>query len=186
MNNKVNNIATIPTHSGTKEMKRLFSLENKIILLTGGVCGIGLALCKGLRDFGAKIAIFDKEEPREILEGVKYYKVNLEDNASIQEGFTAFFDEYKGIDVLINNAGVTLSAPSQEYSYKDWEKTMAVNLSAVFLLSQLAGQKMIEGAKGGSIINVTSIGSAQGFPNNPAYAASKGGVGQLTILIFPY
>lgn len=149
-------------------------------MLTGGACGIGLALAKGLRDFGAKVAVFDKEEPQKILKGITYYKVNLEDRFSIEKGFASFFADHKGIDVLINNAGVTLSAPSEEYSYKDWEKTMVVNLSAVFFLCQLSGKKMIEAGKGGSIINVTSIGSAQGFPNNPAYTASKGGVRQLT------
>ena len=161
-------------------MKLLFSLENKIILLTGAVHGIGLALSEGLRNFGAKVAVFDKEKPRKILKGITYYKVNLEDRSSIEEGFAAFFADHKRIDVLINNAGVTLSAPSEEYFYEDWEKTMAVNLGAVFFLCQLAGQKMIKAAQGGSIINVTSIGSAQGFPNNPAYVASKGGVRQLT------
>ena len=159
---------------------KLFSLENKIILLTGAARGIGLALSRGLRSWGAKVAVFDKERPRKILKGITYYKVNLEDRFSIEEGFAAFFADHKRIDVLINNAGVTLSAPSEEYSYEDWEKTMAVNLSAVFFLCQLAGQKMIKAAQGGSIINVTSIGSAQGFPNNPAYVASKGGIRQLT------
>src|SRR5205085_6071070 len=82
-------------------------------------------------------------------------------------------------DILINNAGTIRRAPAVEYTEEDWATVIEVNLSAVFRLSQLAGRHMIERGRG-KIINVASLLSFQGGITVPAYAASKGGVAQLT------
>jgi 2-deoxy-D-gluconate 3-dehydrogenase len=84
------------------------------------------------------------------------------------------------LDILVNNAGTIRRAPAAEYSEEDWAAVIEVNLSAVFRLSQLAGRHMIERGGGGKIINIASLLSFQGGVTVPAYAASKGGVAQLT------
>jgi 2-deoxy-D-gluconate 3-dehydrogenase len=88
--------------------------------------------------------------------------------------------EFGSIDILVNNAGVIRRAPAAEYSAEFWDELIAVNLTAVFHLSQLAARRMIEGGAGGKIVNIASLLSFQGGILVPAYAAAKGGVAQLT------
>ena len=158
----------------------LFSLIGKSVLLTGGGCGIGAAMASGLEKHGASVGVFDKILPDNRLDNIKYYSLDIARQEEVLSGFKLFIDDFKGIDVLINNAGMTFSCQSEDYPLDKWEQTLDVNLSAIFFLCQLAGREMIKQNRGGSIINITSIGAVQGFPNNPAYVATKGGVRQLT------
>lgn len=94
-------------------------------------------------------------------------------------------ERFGQLDILINNAGTIRRAPAVEYSEDDWATVIEVNLSSVFRLSQLAGKHMIESSRagdlrGGKIVNIASLLSFQGGITVPAYAASKGGVAQLT------
>ena len=159
----------------------LFSLEGKTALLTGGGRGIGQAIASGLTKAGASVAIFEKNIEQNILpDKIKIYTVDLIKHMDLEQHFNDFINDFGAINILINNAGITKSSPSENYSENDWKTTLDINLSSFFLMCQLAGRKMIQQEIGGSIINVTSIGGSQGFPNNPAYCASKGGVRQLT------
>tara|TARA_B100001971_G_scaffold131544_1_gene121459 strand:+ start:400 stop:1158 length:759 start_codon:yes stop_codon:yes gene_type:complete len=159
----------------------LFSLEGKTALLTGGGRGIGQAIASGLTKAGASVAIFEKNIEQNILpDKIKIYTVDLIKHIDLEQHFNDFINDFGAINILINNAGITKSSPSENYSENDWKTTLDINLSSIFLMCQLAGRKMIQQEIGGSIINVTSIGGSQGFPNNPAYCASKGGVRQLT------
>jgi len=159
----------------------LFSLEGKTALLTGGGRGIGLAIALGLKKAGASIGIFEKNiKHGDIPEGIITYSVDLIQHIELKKHFNDFIDDFGAINILINNAGITKSSQSENYSENDWKTTLDINLSSIFFMCQLAGRKMIQQEIGGSIINVTSIGGSQGFPNNPAYCASKGGVRQLT------
>ena len=88
--------------------------------------------------------------------------------------------EFGSIDILVNNAGVIRRAPAAEYPAEFWDELIAVNLTAVFRLSQLAGRHMLERGKGGKILNIASLLAFQGGILVPAYAATKGGVAQLT------
>jgi len=157
-----------------------FSLKGKTALLTGGGRGIGAAMSLGLRDAGARVAIFEYALPDELSEKIKYYKLDIGNITELENNFKEFIKDFEGIDILINNAAVTIPSPSEEYSKESWSKTLDINLSAVFYLCQLAGREMINQGRGGSIINITSIGAGQGFPNNPGYVATKGGVRQLS------
>ena len=89
-------------------------------------------------------------------------------------------ERFGRIDILINNAGTIRRAPAADYSDEDWAAVIEVNLSSVFRLSKLAGKQMIERGDGGKIVNIASLLSFQGGITVPAYAASKGGVAQLT------
>ncbi len=83
------------------------------------------------------------------------------------------------IDILVNNAGIIRRTPAADFPLEDWDATIEINLSSVFLLSQLVGRRMI--AQGsGKIVNITSLLSFQGGITVPAYAAAKGGLMQLT------
>jgi len=93
---------------------------------------------------------------------------------------TKTINEFGSIDILINNAGIIRRAPAAEYPQAHWDELIATNLSAVFRLSQLAGQQMLERKQGGKIVNIASLLSFQGGILVPAYAAAKGGVAQLT------
>ena len=159
----------------------LFSLEGKTALLTGGGRGIGLAIASGLTKAGASVAIFEKKIEQNIIpDNIKIYTVDLIKHMDLEQHFKNFINDFGNINILINNAGITKSLESENYSINDWESTLAINLSSVFLMCQLVGKKMIQQGLGGSIINITSIGGSQGFPNNPAYCSSNGGVRQLT------
>jgi len=89
-------------------------------------------------------------------------------------------ERFGRIDILVNNAGTIRRAPAVDYSEEDWAAVIEVNLSSVFRLSQLAGRHMIDNKRGGKIVNIASLLSFQGGITVPAYAASKGGVAQLT------
>ena len=159
---------------------KIFSLKKKKVLITGGNSGIGKEIYKGFKKAGAEIGIFDKDY-KNISEHKKIYLLDLADLNEIKMQFNNFIKDFKKIDILINCAGMTIAASeSKRDLLKNWQETMDVNLTSIFYLCQLAGQSMIKNKIKGSIINVTSIGASQGFPDNPAYCASKGGLKQLT------
>ena len=89
-------------------------------------------------------------------------------------------EEFGSIDILVNNAGTIRRAPAAEYPQEYWDELIAVNLTSVFRLSQLAGQHMLKRGAKGKILNIASLLSFQGGITVPAYAAAKGGVAQLT------
>jgi len=157
-----------------------FSLSGKSALITGGGAGIGAELAAGLRNFGASVAVFEKEIPQTKPENIRFYDIDVSDHDALKTGFRQFLEDAGKIDVLVNNAAVTLPGESAEYPEEYWYKSLETNLSAVFFLCQLAGRQMISQNTEGSIINVTSIGAHQGFPKNPGYGATKGGVSALT------
>ena len=161
-------------------MTSIFSLDGKAVLLTGGGRGIGAAMAAGLRDAGAEVTVLENVLPESLPDGIRFISVDLADTDALEAAFNTAVDTMSGLDVLINNAGVTIPGESHLYPDADWDKTLAVNLTAVFRLCRMAGARMIEQQRGGSIINVTSIGAFQGFPCNPAYGVAKGGVRQLT------
>src|SRR5260370_15448880 len=88
--------------------------------------------------------------------------------------------EFGSIDIIVNNAGTIRRAPAAEFSAEYWNEVIAVNLTAVFRLSQLAGQQMLRQGKPGKIVNIASVLSFQACILVPAYAAATGGVAQLT------
>lgn len=105
---------------------------------------------------------------------------DLQDRAAPRLLIEETLGRFGQLDILINNAGMIRRAPAAEHADEDWEAVLAVNLSAVFRLSKLAGRHMIERGRGGRIVNIASLLSFQGGITVPGYAAAKGGVAQLT------
>jgi len=174
------------THN-TFNATRLFDLKGKTAIVTGAASGIGRAIAEGLASVGVLVVAADildalRETERTITGcgqkciAVKTDLGNLADRAGLVK---QAIEAYGKVDILVNCAGITRGAPSETYPDEDWEQTLNINLTAIFHLCKLVAEDMIP-RRSGIIINVSSIGGALGFPNNPAYQASKGGVRQLT------
>ena len=158
------------------------SLVNKNVLVTGGSGAIGQAIANGFKKVGARVILWGHRDIDELIKNnVSHYSiVELEDRNEIVKAFNNEIQIFQSIDILVNCAGYTCGQNSENYPYETWKKTIDINLTAPFLLSQLVAKKMIEYNLNGSIVNITSIGAELGFPKNPAYVASKGGLKQLT------
>jgi len=160
----------------------LFSVEGKRALVTGGSAGMGRAMAEALVEGGARVAIvgrsgrvFDVAE--EI--GAIPLQADLADRAQALALVDRAVEALGGLEVLVNNAGVIRRYPAEEFPLDAWDHVLSVNLDAVWILAQAAGRYML--AQGyGKIINMASAISFVGGITIPAYAASKGGVAQLT------
>lgn len=166
----------------------LFDLSGKKAIITGACNGLGRGMAEGLHEAGADVAIIDisdkvSEAAAEIGNtGAKVYglKGNLGDRKILNEIFGKAVDTLGGdVDILVNCAGIQRRNPCEKFSLKDWDDVLEINLSVVFQMCQLAGRIMTAKGKG-KIINVASMLSFFGGYTVPAYAASKGGVAQLT------
>lgn len=165
-----------------------FSLHGKKAIVTGGARGLGLGISEGLCEAGAELVILSsssrcKEEAARLTEkGYHVFGVqaDLHTEADISRGFAEALALLGGkVDILVNNAGIQRRHKCEEFPLSEWEEVLRVNLTAVFQLCQLAGQNMLQNG-GGKIINLASMLSFFGGFTVPAYAASKGGVAQLT------
>ncbi len=102
------------------------------------------------------------------------------DTGAAEKLFGEVKERFGRVDILVNNAGTIHRDAAEEFKLEDWQRVLQVNLTSVFQLSQLAGRDMLGRKAGGKIINIASLLSFQGGIRVPAYAASKGGVAQLT------
>lgn len=168
-----------------------FRLDDKVALVTGAGRGLGQAMSVALAEAGADIAglgsgSLENTATRVRALGRRFLslKVNLLEAQAkdLNEVVTRVVAELGGLDILVNNAGIIRRTPVLEFSERDWDDVIQVNLKAVFLLSQAAGQVMVEHGKG-KIINVASVLSFQGGIRVPAYTASKSGVAGITRLM---
>ena len=161
-------------------VKNIFDLSGKTALVTGGGRGIGHAIALGFLKNGCAVGVFDRNFEEQLQKEIQIFSVDLSLETNIQSAFDNFYSHFGKVDILVNCAGITIPNSSEDYISDDWIRTININLNAAFFLSRLVGKRMIEQQGGGSIINVTSIGAEQGFPSNPAYCSSKGGLKQLT------
>lgn len=165
-----------------------FRLDGRVALVTGASGGLGAAIAVALAEAGADVACHgNSRSPDATRAGVERagrrslsLVGDLADRATPPRLVGRTLEEFGRLDILVNNAGTIRRAPAVEYGEEDWDAVIGVNLSSVFRLSQLAGRHMLEGGRGGKIVNVASLLSFQGGITVPAYAASKGGVAQLT------
>ena len=165
-----------------------FKLDDKVALVTGASTGLGAAIATALAQAGAHVACHgNTRSPESTCDqiqsfgGVAYaISGDLSKTETAHDLVDKTLERFGQIDILINNAGTIRRAPAVDYSDDDWTAVIEVNLSSVFRLSKLVGKQMIENGRGGKIVNIASLLSFQGGITVPAYAASKGGVAQLT------
>lgn len=166
----------------------LFSLSGKIALITGASRGLGQAMAEGLAAAGADIAGLNRSpspETRDKIEslGQRYFELTADlldtTPAETHEFVQAVVSQLGGLDILLNNAGTIRRAPVLEFAEQDWQDVLAINLSAVFFLSQAAARHMVQHG-GGKIINMASMLSFQGGILVPSYTAAKSGIAGLT------
>ena len=159
-----------------------FSIAGKTALVTGASSGIGAEIVRVFSDAGATvIATGQSEERLAKLAAETGCKTIAADIATI-EGCAALVDAAKAmgpVEILVNSAGVALVGPATEFSVEDWDRTMAINLRAPFLLAQAFAPAMIA-AKSGKIINISSQTGVIAAEDHAAYATSKGGLNALT------
>lgn len=169
-------------------LARLFSLEGKIALVTGCNRGIGKAMALALAEAGADIIGVSATMPlsgSDVEQDVaalgrrfRAYACDLSSREAIHAFLAQVTAENPVIDILVNNAGTILRKPAAEHDDELWDKVLAVNLDAPFLISREIGRRMIARG-GGKIIFTASLLTFQGGINVPGYAASKGAIGSL-------
>lgn len=165
-----------------------FKLNDKVALVTGASAGLGAGIAVALAEAGAHVAAHgNSRTPDATCELIRRtgrrslaVRGDLADKETPGRLVAQTLDGFGRLDILVNNAGTIRRAPAVDYTEEDWAVVINVNLSSVFRLSQRAGRHMIESNSGGKIITIASLLSFQGGVTVPAYAASKGGVAQLT------
>ncbi len=166
----------------------LFNLSGKRALVVGGGGDLGFAMMEGLLEAGASAVAVDIDPNVSSLTDLlskKGFKasslqVDITDRSAIKKSVADAEKLLNGsIDILVNSAGIQRRRPSEDYLEKDWDDVISINLTATFFYCQLVAKNMILNGYG-KIINVASIMSFFGGVTIPAYAASKGGVAQLT------
>jgi len=163
----------------------LFRLNGKTALVTGSASGLGAAIAQALAQAGASVALHGNrraatETASEIGGDARAFRADLGSETGALELFRQVKDHFGGVDILVNNAGTIHRSAAEDVALADWQQVLQVNLTSVFQLCQCAARDMIARNASGKIINIASLLSFQGGIRVPAYAASKGGVAQLT------
>jgi NAD(P)-dependent dehydrogenase (short-subunit alcohol dehydrogenase family) len=160
-------------------------LKDKRVLITGGASGIGAATATRFLDEDAKVVVFDiDDEARQRIEDELpalsgTIGVDVSDYKSVSQAFDDLEDLFDRLDILINNAGISLRHPFMKITPEEWIKVIDVNLNGVFYVAQHSAKKMME-KDGGVILNMGSTNGIMGYPNYADYNASKAGVIELT------
>jgi len=164
-----------------------FSLENKVALITGGSSGIGKMMALALAKAGAFVWIASsRDNADETLQELKnqgsdgrFIQADVTSSEALKDIVSLINRESDQIDILVNAAGINLRTPAQDLTLDEWQKTIDINLTAPFHLSQLVAKSMKKN-NWGRIINIASLQSLRAFDNSIPYGASKGGIMQLT------
>lgn len=166
----------------------LFDLKGRVALVTGGNGGIGLGMAQGLAAAGADIVVAARNAAKSSAAakelaslGVRtaVVEVNVADEASVRAMVDKTVAEMGRLDILINNAGIAIRKRPEEYKMSEWREVLSINLDGAFYCSH-AAQPAMKASGGGKIINIGSMMSLFGAPLTTAYAASKGGIVQMT------
>jgi len=164
-----------------------FSLENKVALITGGTSGLGKMMALALAEAGAFVWIASsRDNADETLKELKdqgtegrFIQLDVTSSEALENVVSLIHQESNRIDILVNAAGINLRTSAEDLTLDEWQKTIDINLTAPFHLSQLVADSMREN-NWGRIINIASLQSLRAFDNSIPYGASKGGIMQLT------
>ncbi|CNI34618.1 2-deoxy-D-gluconate 3-dehydrogenase [Yersinia thracica] len=167
-----------------------FELKGKVALVTGCDTGLGQGMAIGLAEAGCDIVGVNIVEPKDTIEKVTALGrrfLSLTADLSKIDGIPALLEraiaEFGQIDILVNNAGIIRREDAINFSEKDWDDVMNVNIKTVFFMSQAVAKQFIKQGTGGKIINVASMLSYQGGIRVPSYTASKSAVMGVTRLL---
>lgn len=182
-------IGALPSPDLFRTVRRFRPLAGRRALVTGASRGIGAAIASALAEAGADVALSGRDE--EALRAaaaeasasatrVEQIVGDLTEAGACRRVVRSTIEAFGGIDILVNAAGGTARGPALDVTEDDWDRVQSMNLRSTFFVSQEAARAMIEQETGGSIVNVASLNSVVGNAWAASYAASKGGVGQLT------
>jgi len=162
---------------------KLFDLAGKVAVVTGGNGGIGLGMARGLAAAGAKVVIAGRNAQKSAaaakeLGGIAV-DVDLLKESDCKKLIRETVKQLGRLDILVNNAGINIRKQPQEYSLEEWHRVLDSNLTSAFVCSQAAYPEMKK-AGGGKVINIGSMMSIFGASFTTPYAASKGGIVQMT------
>ena len=168
-------------------MQELFSLAGKKAIVTGAAKGLGRAMLEALHEAGAAVAILDvldemHQTAREVGASgppVFAFKADMADRGEIRHAFRQAVEALGGLDILVNNAGTHVRKSVLDHQDEDWDRIVAVNMTAPFVMAQLAAPIMLRQGRG-KILNVASMLAFFGGVNGSSYSATKGAVAQLT------
>ncbi|WP_294852887.1 SDR family NAD(P)-dependent oxidoreductase [uncultured Oscillibacter sp.] len=170
-------------------MTNLFDISGRKAIVTGGTRGLGYGMAEGLMEAGASVVIFGSTEKAESVaaefrgRGFNCHglKVDLANAEEREQGFHKAVELLGGLDILINAAGIQRRYPCEQFPKSDWDEVIEVNLTAPFVLSQMAAREFLKKTEpAGKIINIASMATFFGGFTVPAYAAAKGGVAQFS------
>ena len=171
---------------------QIFSIQDRVVAITGGCGGIGSGIAEGLAQLGAKVALLDRNEEKlketaAAIAGktgaqVKGYAADITDEASVEKAFAAIFEDFGSVYGLINCAGITHVAPLSEMPIDRWQAVMDVNLKGTVVCSKVAGKYMYRNREG-RIVNISSLAATHGKPGYTAYTPSKAAVNGLTFTL---
>jgi len=167
---------------------KLFDLTGRVAIVTGGNGGIGLGMARGLAEAGAAVVLAARNVGKST-DAVKelesrgaraaMVKVDVRSEASCREMVQTTVDRFGRLDILVNNAGTNIRKQPQEYTLQEYQTVLETNLTSAFMGCQAAYPHMLR-AGGGKIVNIGSMMSIFGASFTAPYAASKGGIVQLT------
>jgi 2-deoxy-D-gluconate 3-dehydrogenase len=170
----------LPNES-TLDATKLFDITGARALVTGGGSGLGRSMALALRDAGAKVAIVGRSE--KVLagkaDGLRPLMYDLSSNNAASQVIDECVKAWGGLDILVNAHGIATRSKAEGYDMAAWQNTIDVNLVSVFRICQAAGREFLR-AGHGKIINIASMLSFSGGLTASAYAASKGGIAQMT------
>jgi len=160
-------------------------LKGKRVVITGGASGIGAATAARFLEEGSVVAILDRdqracEKLRSELPGIAgTVLADIAEHEQVRQAFSAIVSELGGLDVVINNAGISIRHNFLDITPDEWNKVVSVNLTGVFYVAQTAARHMMADA-GGVILNTASTNGIMGYPYYADYNATKAGVIELT------
>lgn len=159
------------------------SVAGKRVIVTAGAKGIGRAVVERFADEGAQVVFCDidaQEGAAAERERVRFIVADCGDMGALRGFIDAAIASLGGVDVLINNAGIVVAKTILDLDEEGFDRTMAVNVKAAFVATQIAARRMIADGVAGAIVNMSSVNAVLSIPNLAAYNMSKGALAQLT------
>jgi NAD(P)-dependent dehydrogenase (short-subunit alcohol dehydrogenase family) len=174
-------------------LRKLFDLSGRVAFVTGGSRGLGLQIAEALGEFGASLVLTARKQD-ELDAALKHLNaqgvaasalaIDLSKPDAPASAVEAVIARHGRLDILVNNAGTTWGAPAEDHPREAWDKVVALNLTAPFLLSQAAAKRAMIPAGKGRIVNIASVEGLKGhppeMPGTVGYNATKGGVVNMT------